>query len=76
MNSRRNHGCLYSQGRWVQPDTCKISQPNLNMFLKKTGPIKLSLTMYLSLYFYETKFFSKLGELYNLLFFALFYSVY
>lgn len=54
----------------------RISQLNLNMFLKKTGPIKLSLTMYLSLYFYETKFFSKLGELYNLFFFALFYRVY
>lgn len=45
----------------------RISQLNLNMILK---------TMYLSLYFYETKFFSKLGELYNLFFFALFYRVY
>lgn len=46
------------------------------MFLKKTGAIKLSLTVYLSLYFYETKFFSKLRELYNLYFFCIvLYSV-
>lgn len=32
--------------------TCKISQLNLNMFLKKTGAIKLSLTVYLSLYLF------------------------
>lgn len=31
---------------------CRISQLNLNMFLKKTGAIKLSLTVYLSLYLF------------------------
>lgn len=46
------------------------------MFLKKIGFIKLSFIMYLSFYFYEIKFFLKLGELYNLFFFVLFYRVY
>lgn len=53
----------------------RIFQFNFNMFLKKIGFIKLSFIMYLSFYFYEIKFFLKLGELYNLFFCIVLQSV-